>query len=85
VISEKDGAKSAATGRLLHARPPAKPQGGSPTNLIFVAVPRVVKPGPEDRPNFAKNKKGHIALQGDHGNVCYANIKLLPLPAKKSK
>ena len=33
-------------------------------------------------PQFAKNKKGHIALQGDHGNVSYANNKLLPLPPK---
>ncbi len=33
-------------------------------------------------PKFARSKKGHIALQGDHGNVCYTNIKLLPLPAK---
>jgi hypothetical protein len=33
-------------------------------------------------PRFAKNAKGHIALQGDHGNVCFANIKLKPLPAK---
>jgi hypothetical protein len=33
-------------------------------------------------PKFAKNAKGHIALQGDHGNVSYTNIKLRPLPAK---
>ena len=33
-------------------------------------------------PKFAKNSKGHIALQGDHGDICFANIKLLPLPAK---
>jgi hypothetical protein len=33
-------------------------------------------------PKFAKNKTGHIALQGDHGNVCFANIKIQPLPAK---
>jgi hypothetical protein len=33
-------------------------------------------------PRFAKNTKGHIALQGDHGNVCFANIKVKPLSAK---
>jgi len=33
-------------------------------------------------PRFAKNKRGYIALQGDHGNVCFANIKIRPLPAK---
>ena len=33
-------------------------------------------------PKFAQYKTGHIALQGDHGDVCYANIKLLPLPTK---
>ena len=30
-------------------------------------------------PKFAKYTCGHIALQGDHGDVCYTNIKLLPL------
>jgi hypothetical protein len=33
-------------------------------------------------PKFAKNTTGHIALQGDHGNVCFANIKLRPLSVK---
>jgi CubicO group peptidase (beta-lactamase class C family) len=33
-------------------------------------------------PKFAQFKVGHIALQGDHGDVCFANIKLRPLPAK---
>ena len=33
-------------------------------------------------PGFAKNAQGHIALQGDHGDVCFANIKLLPVPGK---
>jgi hypothetical protein len=34
-------------------------------------------------PHFAKYALGHIALQGDHGDVCFANIKLLPLKAGK--
>ena len=33
-------------------------------------------------PKFAKYPRGHIALQGDHGDICFANIKLRPLPAK---
>ena len=33
-------------------------------------------------PKFAKYKIGHIALQGDHGDISFANIKLRPLPAK---
>jgi hypothetical protein len=33
-------------------------------------------------PGFGKNTKGYISLQGDHGNVCFANIKIRPLPAK---
>jgi hypothetical protein len=33
-------------------------------------------------PKFAKNSNGHIALQGDHGNVCFASIKIRPMPAK---
>ncbi len=43
---------------------------------------RVAKTKFAKLPKFGKNSKGHIALQGDHGNVCFANIKLLPLPAK---
>ena len=37
-------------------------------------------------PKFAKNNTGHIALQGDHGDVCFANIKLLPfvLPVEET-
>lgn len=31
---------------------------------------------------FGKNAKGHIALQGDHGNVCFTNIKIRPLTGK---
>jgi hypothetical protein len=33
-------------------------------------------------PGFAQYTTGHIALQGDHGDVCFANIKLLPLKVK---
>jgi hypothetical protein len=33
-------------------------------------------------PGFAKSAKGHIALQGDHGDVCYTNIKIRSLPPK---
>ena len=33
-------------------------------------------------PGFAKNKSGLIALQGDHGNVSFANIKIKVLPPK---
>lgn len=32
-------------------------------------------------PKFAAYKTGHVALQGDHGNVCFANVKLRPLAA----
>lgn len=31
---------------------------------------------------FGKNAKGRIALQGDHGNVCFTNIKIRPLTTK---
>lgn len=33
-------------------------------------------------PKFAQFKIGHIALQGDHGDVSFANIKIRPLPGK---
>jgi hypothetical protein len=32
-------------------------------------------------PGFAKSGKGFIALQGDHGQVSFRNIKIRPLPA----
>lgn len=34
-------------------------------------------------PHFAKERRGYIALQGDHGQVSFRNIKLRPIPAKK--
>jgi hypothetical protein len=34
-------------------------------------------------PRFAKSDSGYLALQGDHGQVCFRNIKLRPLPAAK--
>jgi len=43
---------------------------------------RVQKSKFRSMPRFAKNKTGLIALQGDHGNVSFANIKIKVLPAK---
>jgi hypothetical protein len=43
---------------------------------------RVAKAKYANWPRYAKNARGHIALQGDHGDVCFTNIKLLPLPDK---
>ena len=43
---------------------------------------RVAKAKYANWPRYAKNARGHIPLQGDHGDVCFANIKLLPLPGK---
>jgi len=34
-------------------------------------------------PRFAKSDSGYLALQGDHGQVSFRNIKLRPLPAAK--
>jgi hypothetical protein len=34
-------------------------------------------------PLFAKADKGYIALQGDHGQVSFRNIKIRPIEAKK--
>jgi hypothetical protein len=34
-------------------------------------------------PLFAKSNTGYIALQGDHGQVMFRNIKVLPIEAKK--
>jgi hypothetical protein len=34
-------------------------------------------------PNFAKSDTGYIALQGDHGQVTFRNIKIRPIEAPK--
>lgn len=34
-------------------------------------------------PGFAKFNRGHIALQGDHGQVSFRNIKIRPIPASQ--
>jgi hypothetical protein len=46
----------------------------------FVARVKASKFG--SMPKFAKNSTGHIGLQGDHGNVCFANIKIKTIKAK---
>ena len=33
--------------------------------------------------NFAKFDTGYIALQGDHGQIAFRNIKILPLESKR--
>ena len=43
---------------------------------------RVAKSKFASMPDFAKANKGYIALQGDHGQVSFRNIKIRPLPAK---
>jgi hypothetical protein len=42
---------------------------------------RVAKSKFASMPNFAKSDTGYIALQGDHGQVKFRNIKIHPLPA----
>lgn len=44
---------------------------------------RVAKSKFAKMPAFAKTGKGHIALQGDHGQVSFRNIKVRELPAGK--
>jgi Domain of Unknown Function (DUF1080) len=43
---------------------------------------RVAKSKFASMPNFAKADTGFLALQGDHGQVAFRNIKLLPIAAK---
>lgn len=43
---------------------------------------RVAKSKFGKMPNFAKFEKGAIALQGDHGQVSFRNIKIRPIAAK---
>lgn len=42
---------------------------------------RVAKSKFAKMPLFAKSKSGRIALQGDHGQISFRNIKVRPLPA----
>jgi hypothetical protein len=44
---------------------------------------RVAKSKFASMPNFAKSDSGYIALQGDHGQVSFRNIKILPLSQSK--
>jgi hypothetical protein len=44
---------------------------------------RVAKSKFAKMPKFAKTGHGHIALQGDHGQVSFRNIKIRALPAAK--
>lgn len=44
---------------------------------------RVAKSKFGKMPGFAKSGSGAIALQGDHGEVAFRNVKIRPLDAKK--
>ncbi|AWI09019.1 3-keto-disaccharide hydrolase [Ereboglobus luteus] len=44
---------------------------------------RVAKSKFSKMPNFAKSNRGFIALQGDHGQISFRNIKIRPIPAAK--
>ena len=44
---------------------------------------RVAKSKFARMPRFAKSDSGYLALQGDHGQVSFRNIKIRPLPAAK--
>ena len=44
---------------------------------------RVAKSKFGKMPKFAKSDTGYLALQGDHGQVSFRNIKLRPIEAKK--
>ena len=44
---------------------------------------RVAKSKFGKMPKFAKSNSGYLALQGDHGQVSFRNIKLRPIEAKK--
>ena len=43
---------------------------------------RVAKSKFHSMPDFAKSPSGYIALQGDHGQVAFRNIKIRPIEAK---
>ena len=34
-------------------------------------------------PNYGRAKKGHFALQGDHGVISFRNVKIRPIDDKK--
>ena len=44
---------------------------------------RVAKSKFAKMPGFAKASRGRLALQGDHGQVAFRNIKIRPIPASK--
>ena len=44
---------------------------------------RVAKSKFSKMPLFAKSDSGYIALQGDHGQVSFRNIKVRPIDSKQ--
>ena len=44
---------------------------------------RVAKSKFAQMKNFAKFDTGYVALQGDHGQIAFRNIKILPLESKR--
>jgi hypothetical protein len=44
---------------------------------------RVAKSKFARMPDFAKSSTGYIALQGDHGQVSFRNIKIRPIAPKQ--
>jgi hypothetical protein len=44
---------------------------------------RVAKTKFATMPHFAKSGRGNLALQGDHGQVSFRNVKVLPITAKQ--
>jgi hypothetical protein len=44
---------------------------------------RVAKSKFSKMPDFAKSNTGYIALQGDHGQVSFRNIKIRPIAAQR--
>jgi hypothetical protein len=40
---------------------------------------RIAKSKFRQMPDFAKSNIGYIVLQGDHGRVCFRNIKIRPI------
>ena len=46
---------------------------------------RVAKSKFGKMPKFAKSDTGYLALQGDHGQVSFRNIKVLPLSGTNAK
>ncbi len=65
---------------MLEGRPGRRYAG---VDVFSLPPGRVAKSKFRKMPLFAKSDTGYIALQGDHGQVSFRNVKIRPIKVEK--